>query len=71
MGDWTAGLGILIVAVLWIQIFIDYRRKLVRMHAQCVDGIESTPGDQHADLRFGRLYTIDSRTNGGGKEGDR
>ena len=31
MGDWTAGLGILIVAVLWIQIFIDYRRKLVRI----------------------------------------
>ena len=31
MGDWTAGLGILIVAVLWIQIFIDYRRKLMRI----------------------------------------
>lgn len=31
MGDWTAGLGILIVAVLWIQIFVDYRRKLVRI----------------------------------------
>jgi len=31
MGDWTAGIGILIVAVLWIQIFIDYRRKLVRI----------------------------------------
>lgn len=31
MGDWTAGLGILIVAVLWIQIFIDYRRKLVKI----------------------------------------
>ena len=31
MGDWTAGIGILIVAVLWIQIFMDYRRKLVRL----------------------------------------
>jgi hypothetical protein len=31
MDDWTAGLGILIIAVVWIQIFIDYRRKLVRI----------------------------------------
>ena len=31
MSDWTAGLGVLISAVAWIQIFIDYRRKLVRI----------------------------------------
>ena len=31
MGDWTAAIGILILAVLWIQIFLDYRRKLVRI----------------------------------------
>mgnify|MGYP004095283915 FL=1 len=31
MGDWTASVGILIVAVLWIQIFMDYRRKLLRL----------------------------------------
>ena len=31
MSDWTAGLGVLIIAVVWIQIFIDYRRKLVRI----------------------------------------
>ncbi|MFP6592074.1 MAG: hypothetical protein VCE12_16280 [Candidatus Latescibacterota bacterium] len=31
MSDWTAGPGILIIAVAWIQIFIDYRRKLVRI----------------------------------------
>ncbi|MBT3343960.1 MAG: SUMF1/EgtB/PvdO family nonheme iron enzyme [Gemmatimonadetes bacterium] len=28
IGDWPVGLGILVVAVLWIQIFLDYRRKL-------------------------------------------
>ncbi len=31
MSDWTAGLGVLIIAIAWIQIFIDYRRKLVRI----------------------------------------
>jgi len=31
MVDWTVALGILLVAVLWIQIFVDYRRKLVRI----------------------------------------
>jgi sulfatase modifying factor 1 len=30
-GDWTAALGILVVAVLWVQIFLDYRRKLTRI----------------------------------------
>lgn len=28
MADWTVALGILIVAVLFIQIFVDYRKKL-------------------------------------------
>ena len=28
IGDWPVGLGILVVVVLWIQIFSDYRRKL-------------------------------------------
>ena len=31
MGDWTAAIAILMLAVLWIQIFLDYRRKLVRI----------------------------------------
>lgn len=31
MGDWTAAIAILIIMVLWIQIFLDYRRKLVRI----------------------------------------
>ena len=31
MSDWTTAVGILILAVLWIQTFLDYRRKLVRL----------------------------------------
>ncbi|MFH1566455.1 MAG: SUMF1/EgtB/PvdO family nonheme iron enzyme [Gemmatimonadota bacterium] len=31
MGDWTVAIGIVVVAVLWVQIFLDYRRKLVRL----------------------------------------
>ena len=31
MGDWTAALGILLLALLWIQVFVNYRRKLVRI----------------------------------------
>jgi len=31
MGDWPVAVGILLVAIVWIQIFIDYRRKLVRL----------------------------------------
>lgn len=31
MGDWTVALGMLIVAVLWVQIFMDYRKKLMRL----------------------------------------
>ena len=27
-GDWPVAIGILMVAVIWIQIFVDYRRKL-------------------------------------------
>ena len=31
MGDWPVAAGILLVAVIWIQIFVDYRRKLTRL----------------------------------------
>ena len=31
MGDWTYGMGIILCAVLWVHIFIDYRRKLMRV----------------------------------------
>ena len=41
MGDWTAAIGILIIMVLWIQIFLDYRRKLVRI----------MPGVSHVNSR--------------------
>ena len=27
-GDWPVSLGILVIAVIWIQIFVDYHRKL-------------------------------------------
>ena len=31
MADWTVALGLLIVAVLFFQIFVDYRKKLTRL----------------------------------------
>ena len=31
MGDWTVAIGILVVAIVWIQIFLDYRKKLMRL----------------------------------------
>ena len=31
MGDWSVAIGILFLAILWIQIFMDYRKKLMRL----------------------------------------
>ena len=31
MGDWPVAVAIVLVAIVWIQIFVDYRRKLVRL----------------------------------------
>lgn len=49
MGDWTVALGILIVAVLWIQIFVDYRRKLTRL-MPTVSQVSSRRQEIHAQI---------------------
>ena len=40
MGDWTYGLAIALCAVLWVTIFVDYRKKLMRV----MPGVEQVSG---------------------------
>ena len=36
MEDWALALGIVLCAILWVHIFVDYRRKLTRV----IPGVE-------------------------------
>jgi hypothetical protein len=56
MGDWTANVGILIVAVLWIQIFMDYRRKLLRLMPTVSTVSNSARGDHEHLVHISAFY---------------
>jgi hypothetical protein len=62
-GDWPVSLGILVIAVIWIQIFVDYHRKLGKI-MPTVSQVSTWRNEITKEIGDGATVSVDSGQDG-------